>query len=354
MAKYDRSDRSTQHLNQDGRDVRRFRASRGGRGGSSRHPLDSVPKPLTSPDDHHQRSRFCHPVFLPDTHLSPLTVPALILAPGSMQPVPQSKEWVIPSVVPHGYPEGTKWAACSPGGWPRLVTPEGYPVRRDIQAPAIMLAEQEHDPRASGCQSQFHPTRTYPDDRFIVVQREPPRLSQMTSSNTQHPRRSRSHSRSRSDHDAHPLDPNAPPVPQLPLRTSRQQKEFPIPQVVPPGYPEDTRWTVGLNGRPQLEASCSFIFNSTPDQFRARYGVSAPAVAPAREGSPNHAQQHVLDSQTPAIASKSPQKPILKRILRGLLGSNKRAEPSGLPTDPVPNTSQPLFKTERLSRTKSM
>ncbi|KAH8823274.1 hypothetical protein DL96DRAFT_268161 [Flagelloscypha sp. PMI_526] len=49
-----------------------------------------------------------------------------------------------------------------------------------------------------------------------------------------------------------PIQPNAPPVPVVPpLR--RHQKEWPLPSVLPPGYPEGSRWIRDPTGWPRVE-----------------------------------------------------------------------------------------------------
>jgi hypothetical protein len=49
------------------------------------------------------------------------------------------------------------------------------------------------------------------------------------------------------------LEQDAPPVPSILRRPARQNKPAPVPAVIPPGYPEGTRWVVDFNGRPRLE-----------------------------------------------------------------------------------------------------
>ncbi|KAH8823740.1 hypothetical protein DL96DRAFT_1558644 [Flagelloscypha sp. PMI_526] len=73
-----------------------------------------------------------------------------------------------------------------------------------------------------------------------------------------------SHSRSRGDKFASLPDSNTPPVPAVPQRPGREGKVYPMPSVLPPGYPEGTCWIRDRGGRPHLE---------TPAQYRARYGI---------------------------------------------------------------------------------
>ncbi|KAH8810210.1 hypothetical protein DL96DRAFT_1716921 [Flagelloscypha sp. PMI_526] len=190
------------------------------------------------------------------------------------------------------------------------------------------------------------------------------------------PRRSRSHSRSRSEQVAPAPDPNAPPVPFIQPRPGRQQKPAPVPSVVPPGYPEGTTWVVDFGGRPRLV---------TPEQYLARYGTQSPAVLLAgqihQQHVPQQSSRHTpqpnypqaqfqphpmaqpiqqprpVYAQGPVIASPSPQKPFLKRMFGGIIGSNKGTRTPG-PTQPPPVSpappSRPSSRTKQRSRTKSM
>ncbi|KAH8797402.1 hypothetical protein DL96DRAFT_997044 [Flagelloscypha sp. PMI_526] len=183
----------------------------------------------------------------------------------------------------------------------------------------------------------------------------------MKSTNTQDaPRRSRSQSRSRADQVAPHSDTCAPPVPLIPSPSTRQQKPFPIPAVIPPGYPEDTRWTVGLSGRPRLE---------TPDQFRMRYGVLPPAVAPVREQPqkvhssqppPPHEPQTSFTQESPTGSAQPPttRKPFLKRFFGGMIGHHKDVH-SAISAEPPSAThmltvSHLPVRGKQRSRTKSV
>ncbi|KAH8810170.1 hypothetical protein DL96DRAFT_555299 [Flagelloscypha sp. PMI_526] len=177
-------------------------------------------------------------------------------------------------------------------------------------------------------------------------------------------RRPRSHSRSRS------VDPNTTHELVISPQPRRQQKPAPVPSVVPPGYPEGTVWIVDSSGRPRLE---------TPGQYLARYGTQSPAVllmdrshqqhvpqTPSRHIPQPHYSQAQFQphpmaqprqeprpvyAQAPVIVSPSPQRPFLKRVFGGIVGSNKGTRTHGTTNPPPVGLSS---RTTQLSRTKSM
>ncbi|KAH8810099.1 hypothetical protein DL96DRAFT_1716820 [Flagelloscypha sp. PMI_526] len=335
-----------------------------GREQSSCYPTPNlVSRPPNSQENGHQRprsrshsrSRSERASNLMDQNISDVPV---------IPPRPGSKEWPIPSAVPPGHPEGSFWVRGA-NGWPQVMTPEQHSIQDRSQVPTVTEAAR-HNIQMPISQSQFQKVSNRPHYHSTAVPKESTRFSRERSNNTRDPRRARSHSRSRSDQLAHPLDTDAPPVPSILPRSGGQPKKFPVPTVLPPGYSEDTRWVVGSGGWPRLEASHSSVslFNfvlllilflrQTPEQYRARYGVSPPAVAPARE----HAQQDDPDPQLLVTASSSHQKPLFKRIFGGILSGNKRAGTPGPtqvpPNSQVPNASPASSRTKQRARTKSM
>ncbi|KAH8795257.1 hypothetical protein DL96DRAFT_1826640 [Flagelloscypha sp. PMI_526] len=190
------------------------------------------------------------------------------------------------------------------------------------------------------------------------------------------PHRSHSHSRSRSEQVAPTPDPNTPPVPFIQPRPGRQQKPAPVPSVIPPGYPEGTTRAVDFGGRPRFVRQ---------EQYLAQYGAQSPAIPLASRSHQQHVPQCSLrytpqshcsralfqlyptvhpiqqplpvSAQAPVVASPSPQKPFLKRVFGGIIGSNKGTR-TPRPTQPPPvspaSPSRPSSRKKQRSRTKSM
>ncbi|KAH8806773.1 hypothetical protein DL96DRAFT_597608 [Flagelloscypha sp. PMI_526] len=264
----------------------------------------------------------------------------------------------MPSVIPPGYMQGTRWIRDG-SGRPRLEllqTPEQYQVRYGSQSPSIL------DPP----QPQCRPVANDLNNPNLSIQSESPRFSRSRSIRAHGSlSRSRSHSRSQSEQVPFPLDPTPPPVPAIPQPSRPQQRPFPVPSVIPPDFPEGTRWVVDFpGGRPYLE---------TPDRFRVRYGVKSPAVAPIREDhqrrdsfQPQPVAQHQSSfvqyphfdhAQSPVMASPSPQKPFLKRIFGGIVGNRGTRTPAPTPPTPISSLqtpSRPPYRVKQRSRTKSM
>ncbi|KAH8810092.1 hypothetical protein DL96DRAFT_1716816 [Flagelloscypha sp. PMI_526] len=221
-----------------------------------RDSLQSQPAAYNRPPGTARRAR-SHSRSHPDRIAYPedFEAPAVPVSP----PRPQAKQWSIPSTVPPGYPDGTVWVRSS-SGWPELVMPENPPAQNKVKSSIVRSPAQQNELRPS----QHDHVECHSRLETPAFQRESTRLSRTKSANTQDaPRRSRSHSRSRVDQVAPHSDTSAPPVPLIPSPSTRQQKPFPIPTVIPPSYPEDTRWTVGLSGRPRLEASGSSVLFSS-------------------------------------------------------------------------------------------
>ncbi|KAH8797404.1 hypothetical protein DL96DRAFT_1565671 [Flagelloscypha sp. PMI_526] len=277
---------------------------------------------------------------LPSSDPCAPAIPVIPLRWRQQRPAP------IPNAIPPGYPAGTTWVLDS-GGWPQLkvcsLLPTSSPrelAYLTFKVPESLTGHVNASPHTAirdreQRQSQFCPPIDHSRHLGPIAHHEDSnRLSRANLTNAYDlPRRSRSQSRSRSDQVAPLFDVTAPPVPSIPPRTGRQQKQFLIPDAIPPGYPDGTRWIVGSSGWPQLE---------TPDQFRERYGISSPAVAPARESPYKHGR----DPHAPVIASPSPQKPMFKRIFGGILGGNKRAGTPGPTQAPPANQDEPQVENE--------
>ncbi|KAH8810105.1 hypothetical protein DL96DRAFT_1685603 [Flagelloscypha sp. PMI_526] len=229
-------------------------------------------------------------------------------------PQPWSKQWIVPSVIPPGYPKDTTWVYNS-SGRPQPAAPEQYSVGNP---PVVRLKEQSRNPGGSTSRSQFDQAIARCGPETTPFSRECTPLSRAKPNNSHDPRRSRSSSHSRSNQVAPFLDAIISPVPPIPKNPSRQQKLFPIPTVLPPGYPEDSRLLTSIKNVMSLTES----------------------------------------TQSPAIAFQSTQKPIFKRIFGGIIGSSKRAKTPG-PKQPPPhshlsNSSQWSFQTNPRARTKSI
>ncbi|KAH8797406.1 hypothetical protein DL96DRAFT_1721312 [Flagelloscypha sp. PMI_526] len=268
-----------------------------------------------SPRDHGPRSG--------QSHQSPL-LDILKVPPGSVVPMAGLNLWCVIFIIINPLYELT---------WLLLQTPEHNSVRNGAPVPAVMLGDQQNDPRPSNSSPSFPPDLEYsrhPQD--INIHGESIRSPRAKSRYTQNsPHRSRSHSRPRPNQAAVHLGTDASEVEPILRRPGCTQKAYPIPTVLPPDYPEGTTWVVDSSGWPRLEESGLSI----PDQFRSRYGVSPPAVAPVREHPQYHGHQHGNGSSAGVIAPPPPQKPILKRIFGGILGSNKRKGTPG-PTEIPP------------------
>ncbi|KAH8806772.1 hypothetical protein DL96DRAFT_597597 [Flagelloscypha sp. PMI_526] len=265
------------------------------------------------------------------------------------------KPATVPKVIPPGQPPGSTWVIDSTG-WPRLV-PGQHQTGFGTEYPVVPLVEPQDDSRASTPLSHIHPL-----PHTAAFLGESNRSSRSETTRNQDSRRSRSHSRSREDEAPLPLDLDVPPVPPVPPHPNRGQKPYRVPEVIPPGYPEGTRWVVGRDGRPRLE---------TPEQYRKRYGVRAPAVAPNRHAplqAVAHHPQPVAQPQyefvhptrpesvhPPDGVEQMPQKPFLKRIFGGFGGKqgSKTSEHTHPPPAAAP-ASPSAPRTERRPRTKSM
>ncbi|KAH8797393.1 hypothetical protein DL96DRAFT_1787850 [Flagelloscypha sp. PMI_526] len=264
----------------------------------------------------------------PSTDLNASPIPAI--PPRSQR---QQKPAPVPSVVPPGYPEGTTWVVDS-FGRPRLETPEQRRLRYESESAVAMQTGQRHDPFP---QSQVHPISSTLHHQS-AFQDEPTRYSISKSTNNKNSRRSRSHSRSRLEHVTPALDSNAPPVPIISQRSNRTQKSFPVPSVIPPGFPEHTS---------QYDLVVLTDATTIPRTLRAlclQREIQSPSSL---------VQDPSIDApRPPETVDQEPQKPFFKRIFGGFGGKKglKTAEPAQV----GPAIPQLSSRAERRSRTNSM
>ncbi|KAH8810102.1 hypothetical protein DL96DRAFT_553140 [Flagelloscypha sp. PMI_526] len=98
----------------------------------------------------------------------------------------------------------------------------------------------------------------------------------------EHPRRARSHSRTRSQQVMPASDSSSPPVPDVPQRSKVIKKIAPIPSAIPPGFSSDSFWIRDGYGWPRLQR---------PEQYPAQdgiYSTTSPLVGQHGQLQPNH------------------------------------------------------------------
>ncbi|KAH8797400.1 hypothetical protein DL96DRAFT_996833 [Flagelloscypha sp. PMI_526] len=329
----------------------------------------------TSHDNRHQFLRSNRP-NVPSPRPNVAFEPSITPRPGHRS---RQQPALGPSAIPPIYPEGTTWVVKD--GKPQQITPEQYlvwygtqshPVHTsgiarqqrmtDVGNWAIKTESQRNNfqsafdnPLASTSQSDSRhrsgsrppvvPPPGFPGP--VMDWRDIPREKinfpiATVETSSENLRRSRSHSRSRSEHVAPTLGQDTPWVPLNPRRPGRQNKPAPIPAVIPPGYPVGTQWVVDSNGRPRLE---------TPEQYLARYGTPSPAVPLTGHDNPHQ----ISTPQTSTSSNPSPRKPLLKRVFGGIIGTKKPATiVAPAPAAPAKPDPQPSSTSRVRSRAKSM
>ncbi|KAH8797399.1 hypothetical protein DL96DRAFT_1787933 [Flagelloscypha sp. PMI_526] len=202
--------------------------------------------------------------------------------PNSLRDTPQlerqQRRAPVPSVIPPGYPDGTTWVVDN--GRPRLMIPEPHMPQHETQSPAAHSSKYRHRMHITDTTSRVNTTEGNRDRLLPAFKSSPPVTSQDLHYRSPGPnvgwrdsprekinfpfdtvpvtppsglsRRSRSHSRSRPE-QIPPLEQNGLPVPSVSFHPQRYNRPAPMPTVIPPGYPEGTRWIVGSGGRPKLE-----------------------------------------------------------------------------------------------------
>ncbi|KAH8810094.1 hypothetical protein DL96DRAFT_1561795 [Flagelloscypha sp. PMI_526] len=304
----------------------------------SRRPRStSIHESSISREDGHRRSQSRGPIVPP-----PGSAPVTSKLWNQKRPLP------TPQVVPYGYPEGTEWFQ-TPDGWQRLKNQKQLKVLRDAAPSTAALAEQTH---GSCSPTHFHPDVICADTTGV------PRARSLSTHDSR--RRSRSHSRSRSNQVA-ALDSNTPPLPPVPSRAGHQQKPLSTILSISSEVSEDFRRGPKIGGSETLQQDQERLGYQPHSMTSSNHSFSphnpqAPQFQPATPQSLFVQQQLPVPAQ-PQILTAS-QKPLLKRMFGGLRNgfkdSKASAHPQSPPANHTPSNSNSVLRTNQRPRTKSM